>query len=357
MTPPALRVIAAAGIATVQDLGRPGWLAQGLSRGGAADPIALAEGATLLRHKADCAAIELISASLRVSSDTPLRIALTGAPMRASVTDAGETHPLAWNASHALPAGAELAIAPGTGGGFGYLHVGGGIETPMVLGARSAHLAAGIGAPLASGDSLPIGADPGGPVDLLIDPLPRFGGGTLRAVESLQTHLYPADQIARLQHTDFRRDSHGNRMGARLGLGDAEPFGAAGGLTIMSEIVQPGDIQVTGDGTPFVLMAECQTTGGYPRIATVLPCDLPIMAQAGPGAPLRVRLIDRDAARAAMADAARAIADLPRRVAPRIRDPWQIADLLAYNLVGGMVDAARPDHFPDHPEQHEDSPQ
>ncbi|WP_273502866.1 biotin-dependent carboxyltransferase family protein [Paracoccus sphaerophysae] len=340
-----LHILSAAGIVTVQDAGRPGFLAQGLSRGGAADPVALAEGAALLRQPVDTAAIELMSGALTARADQPTRIALTGAPMRATLTEGGETRTLDWHASHLLPAGAELALRPGPEGGFGYLHLGGGIATKPLMGARSAHLAGGVGGVLCAGDSLPLGEDSGSEVDLILDPLPRFGGGTLRAVESLQTALYGSDQIDRLQRTAFRRDSHGNRMGVRLDLDGAEPFTAEGGLSIVSEIVQSGDIQVTGDGTPFLLMAECQTTGGYPRIATVLPCDLPIVAQAAPGAVLRIALVGRDEALEVLRDAARALADLPRRIQPRLSSPERIADLLAFNLVGGVVDALRPDHI------------
>lgn len=329
-------VTAAAGTVTVQDRGRPGLLAQGLSRGGAADPVALAEGAALLGQGGDLAAIELMAGRVNLRFDAPVRVALTGAGMRAVTPDG----PLAWNASHALPAGAELTVTP-LGGGFGYVHFGGGVNTPLVMGARSAHLAGGVGRVLAAGDVLVLGDDGAGGADLLLDPIPRFGGGTVRAVESLQTGLYPPDQVARLQNTTFRRDSHGNRMGARLDLNGAPGFGAEGGLTIVSEIVQPGDIQVTGDGTPFVLLAECQTTGGYPRIATILPCDLPIVAQAVPGAELRIQMVSRAEAMAAMDAHTRALAGLGARIHPRIRHP-DTADLLAANLISGVVSAKEP---------------
>ena len=351
-----LVVLAASGAVTIQDRGRPGFLAQGLSPGGAADPLALAEGAALLDQPADLAAIELMSAAARFRAEAPMRIALTGAPMRAMLSHAGETRALAWNASHALPAGAELALSPGPAGGFGYLHLGGGIATPPLIGSRAAHLAAGLGGLLGAGTQLPLGPDPGTAVDRAIEPLARFGGGTLRATGSLQTALYGPDQIARLERTVFRRDAHGNRMGLRLNLDGAPPFEAPGGLLVVSDIVQPGDIQVTGDGTPFLLLGECQTTGGYPRIATVLPCDLPIAVQAPPGAALRIRMIGWDAAQEALATAARDLADLRRRIRPRLRDPAAIGDLLAYNLVGGMVDALRPDHI-DHPLQTDPDPQ
>lgn len=333
-----LIVLASSPGVTLQDEGRRGWLAQGLSRGGAADPVALAEGAALLGQSPGLAVVELANAPARFRATGPLRIALTGAAFRATLRERGEERPLSWNTSHALPAGAELSLSPGEGG-FAYLTPAGGIETPLVLGARSAHLAAGIGRALEGGEELAPGPDPGGPSDMVLDPLPRFGGGAVRVVESLQTSAFPTEQVERFRRTTFRRDARGNRMGVRLNPGDGTGFEAPGGLSILSEIVQPGDIQITGDGTPYVLLCECQTTGGYPRIATVLPCDLPRVAQAPPGAALTFRFVSRDEGRAAMADHARALASLRGRLRPRLRDPAAMADLLSYNLIGGVVSA------------------
>lgn len=327
---------------TVQDKGRPGWLAQGLSRGGAADPVALAEGAALLGQSDDLAVIELAGAPARFRTTAPLRVALTGVPFRAILQDGGDERMLDWNASHLLPAGTELALAP-LEGGFAYLAPAGGIDAPLILGARSAHLAAGIGGPLEAGAELPLGPDPGQGADLALDPLPRFGGGEIRVVESLQTALYPPAETERFQRTIFRRDTRGNRMGVRLNPEGGGSFEAPGGLSIVSEIVQPGDIQITGDGRPFVLLSECQTTGGYPRIATVLPCDLPRVAQAAPGAALTIRFVGRDEARQAMADHAQAVASLRGRLRPRFRDPPAMSDLLSYNLIGGVVSAREGD--------------
>lgn len=332
-----LIVLAASPGVTIQDQGRPGWLAQGLSRGGAADPVALAEAAALLGGNDDSAAIELAAGPARFRLTTPRRIALTGAPFRAVLRDATGDRLLSWHASHSLAPGAEITLTPGEAGGFGYLTPAGGIATPPILGSRSAHLAAGIGGALRAGLELPLGEAPPDLPDLILDPLPRFGGGEVRVVESLQTTLFPADEIARFQRVVFRRDARGNRMGARLDPNGNDGFALPGGLSVVSEIVQPGDIQITGDGTPYVLLCECQTTGGYPRIATVLPCDLPRVAQAPPGAALNFRLVTRTEARAAMAAHAAPLAGLQSRTRPALRDPATMADLLAYNLVGGVV--------------------
>jgi allophanate hydrolase len=330
----ALTVEAAGPGLTVQDLGRPGHLGHGLSQGGAADPLALAEGAALLGQPVACAALEMAGMGGRFTVEADTCIALTGAPMTATLEGAA----LAWNASHLLPAGAVLAIGGARRGAYGYLHLGGGIDTEPVLGARGAHLAAGIGRLLRDGDRLPLGRDGNGKgrTGLTLQVPDRFSGGTVRVVPSVQTGRFAREDLDRFEATAFTRDPRGNRMGVKMRF-DGAPFAARGQLNILSEIIVPGDIQATGDGAPYVLLAECQTTGGYPRIATVLPADLPLVAQAGPGAALRFAFVTRDAALAAETRARAHLKDLPRQVTPLIRDPHDIPDLLSYQLIGGVT--------------------
>ncbi|WFE76177.1 biotin-dependent carboxyltransferase family protein [Roseinatronobacter sp. S2] len=316
---------------TLQDRGRAGYLAQGLSRGGAADLLALAEGAALLGQDDSFAAIEVAGSFVTFQVSDPVRIALTGAPMRAHCDGAA----LAWNASHMLPAGATLDLA-GSAGGYSYVHIGGGIDADVMLGARSAHLAAGVGRMLADGDNLTTGADNGTRVGQTFTPLPRFDGGTLRLVQTPQTRLFAQAELARFQDTTFCKDARGNRMGQRL-VCDGAGFGLDAGLNILSETIVPGDVQITGDGAPFVLLAECQTTGGYPRIGTVLPCDLPRLVQAPQGAALKFAFVDLEQAVALeRAEGARR-AGLRGGLRPMIRDPHDMADLLAYQLISGVT--------------------
>nr|WP_309501658.1 urea amidolyase [uncultured Roseovarius sp.] len=323
---------------TVQDAGRPGWLDFGLSRGGAADMLALAEGAALLGEKGTHTAIEMAAMGGEFEASEDMRIALTGAPMKASI--AGTS--LAWNASHLLPAGARLSIGAAQTGNYGYLHVGGGIDTPEHLGARSAHIAAGVGAALDSDTVLKIGPDRGGATGMTLDVEDRFGGGEIRIVASFQTKLFAQEELTRLEATELRRDPRGNRMGIRLEP-DGDGFHAESGRTVVSEVVMPGDIQVTGDGTPFVLMTECQTTGGYPRIGTVLPCDLRRVAQAAPGARLRFRFVSlAEAVELERADR-KMLATLPQRLRALIRDPHMMTDLLSYQLISGVVSGTEDD--------------
>lgn len=319
---------------TVQDLGRPGTLSLGMSRGGASDRLALAEGAALLGQGGDLAAIEMQGIGGTFEAAQDLRIALTGAPMRAALE--GASKPLVWGGSHSLPKGARLTIGPVTQGMFGYLHVGGGIDLPRRMGARGTHLNAGLGAVLGPGERLPTGPDSGAGTGLILSQSDRFGGGEIRILEGPQTAFFATEDRARFERTRFARDARGNRMGCRI-VPDGDGFETAAGRSIVSEIVVPGDVQITGDGTPFVLLAECQTTGGYPRIGTVLPCDLPRVVQAQPGEALTFRFVGRDEGLAAEEAHARMVAALPDQIAPLVRDPQDIGDLLSYQLISGAI--------------------
>ena len=205
----ALRITRASPGLTIQDLGRQGYLTYGLSRGGAADPIALAEGAALLGQDTGCAAIEMAGMGGVFEATEDIRIALTGARMRATIDGEG----VAWNASHLLRAGSALTVGSAEVGVYGYLSVGGGLETNRVLGSRSAHLAAGIGGRIEAGAVLPVGADTGSAINQKLPSDPRFGGGVVRVVPSLQTALFDASEIARFEATVFRRkDCCGGRL-------------------------------------------------------------------------------------------------------------------------------------------------
>jgi biotin-dependent carboxylase-like uncharacterized protein len=305
---------------SLQDLGRPGYRAQGLTIGGAADTTAIHEGAALLGQSTSHAAIEMAGQGGSFTASADMRIALTGAEMAASVD--GET--LVWNASHLLPAGATLQLGGTRNGTYGYLHVGGGFATPTVMGSHASHLAGGIGGLLNAGDILPIGSDKGTEVAVT---LPKGDAS------------FSEDSFDRFTQTAFRRDARANRMGIRMDF-DGEGFNTAGQLSIVSEVVVPGDIQISGDGAPYVLMFECQTTGGYPRIGSVLPCDLPRAAQAQTGAPLTFEFLEMDAAVAVQNRYLADLKSLKSRVTPLVRDPARIRDLLSYQLISGVVSAS-----------------
>jgi allophanate hydrolase len=293
------------------------------------DPLALAEAAALLGQPLT-AAIEMIGAGGSFEADTDLAIALTGAPMQASLDGA----PLRWHACHLLPKGAKLDIGGVRGGAIGYLTVANGFATTPQMGSQAAHVSAGLGRALAPGDALPLAQGPARRTGFGLTPEDRFSGGTVRMVRSIQSPIYGEEMLANFAATRFTRDPRANRQGIRLTPPEGVGFLAQGGLTVVSEIIAPGDIQVTGDGAPFVLMRESQTTGGYPRIGTVLPADLVRIAQAPLGAEIRFDLLD-------LADAItaerRARATPVPPPTPLIRNPADIPDLAAYTLESGYI--------------------
>ncbi|WP_425596510.1 biotin-dependent carboxyltransferase family protein [Roseobacter litoralis] len=319
---------------SVQDMGRAGFLAYGLTRGGAADQIALHEAAALLGQSPTHAAIEMVGVGGTFESSVDTVIALTGAEMSASIDGSA----VVWHASHSLPKGAKLKIGGVLKGTYGYLSVAGGIDTPQIMGARSTHFKAGIGDVLEPGQTLPLGAATTQRPGFLIAASDRFAGGDIRIVPSVQTDQFSPETLTRFAQTTFRRDARGNRQGVRMDA-ETDGFFVDGGLSIVSEVITEGDIQVTGDGAPYVLMCECQTTGGYPRIGTVLPCDLARVAQAPVGAPLRFRFVTVDEAREVEIKSRAEIKALAGRAKPLVRDPHDISDLLSYQLVSGAVSA------------------
>lgn len=328
-----LQVISCGQGVTVQDKGRSGYLAFGLSRGGAADRLAVIEGAALLRQSDELAVIEMAGMGGTFAATRDLRIALTGAPMRATI-DGG---PIIWNASHLLPAGAKLTIGGAERGCYGYLHVGGGLATRCTLGARAVHVQAGLGKALLAGDCLPLGADkPGADIGVHLPVDDRFDGGSIRILPSLQTAFFADSELDRFVATTFTRDTRGNRMGVRI-VPDGAGFHSQAGLSVLSEVVVPGDVQVTGDGTPFVLLCECGTTGGYPRIGSVLPIDLPRVAQAAAGTKLRFNFITLDAAVAATRQETNRQNSLKNKARPLVRDPRDVENLLEYQLISGAT--------------------
>jgi allophanate hydrolase len=317
---------------TVQDLGRPGWTAQGLSTGGAADRLAILEAAAILDTPTQ-AGLEMMGFGGVFSVDSDTRIALTGGQMQASV----DGIPVPQNTTVLLRAGQKLTIGGAKQGVYGYLSFAGGIDTSPIMGSRATHLTAAIGALLQAETTLPIGEDtaPLAP-PVRLTPTVRSGGGTVRVMPGPQTDYFDADTVTRFSETPFVRSPRGNRQGVRMDH-DGRGFTLAGGLNITSDLIVPGDIQMTGDGVPYVLLAECQTIGGYPRIGTVLPADLPTVAQSAPGTKLRFVFVTVQEADATATPDKATLAALRTQVTPIIRDPHDIADLLSYQLISGVT--------------------
>lgn len=313
---------------SVQDLGRPGHIGLGLSRGGAADRAGFLDGLALVRNPLSAAGIEMAGMGGRFRFSQNARIALSGARMRATLEGA----PVEWNASYEIKAGEVLDVGAAIDGNYSYLHVSGGIETETELGGRAHHGIAGLGRPLADGDQLPIGeaTEDFGPPERL--PVPAVQTGPIRVIAGPQTALFDEGTLTRFQATEFTRSTTGNRQGVRMDS-DQAAFASGDQLTQVSDFIAEGDIQMTGDGAPYVLMGDCQTMGGYPRIGSVVPADLPRIAQALPGAKIRFEFITLDEADKLWQSDRDGLAERVKRLQPRTRDPREMADLLSYELV------------------------
>lgn len=313
---------------SVQDPGRAGQVGLGLSRGGAVDRPGFLAGAALLGQDPGLAALEMAGTGGVFRFARPTRLALSGARMRASLDGA----PLEWPAAHLAPAGGRLEIGAAEAGVYGYLHLGGGIAIAPELGGRGFHRIAGLGRPVAAGDDLPLGTDPAPdapPMRFLPAP-PR--SGPLRVMPGPQTDLFPPETRARFAATRFVRSARANRQGVRL-EGPGAPFAVPDQLNQVSDFIAEGDIQMTGDGTPYVLLADCQTMGGYPRIGTVIPADLPRVAQAQAGDAIGFRFVTLAEAETLWVSDEAVLARLSRRLQPRTRDPREMRDLLGYELI------------------------
>ena len=161
----------------------------------------------------------------------------------------------------------------------------------------------------------------------------------LRVVLGPQDDYFDAEAIAGFFAARYTVTGASDRMGMRL-TGPRIPH--ARGFDVISDAVATGSVQVPGSGEPIVMLAERQTTGGYPKLATVISADLRHAAQAPPGATLRFAPVDLAGAQRLRAAEIAGMAGLPQRLVPAgAAAGWSDADrLLGLNLISGVADAA-----------------
>lgn len=297
-----LAILSPGMLTTVQDLGRPGYEHMGVPPSGAMDPRALRLANALAGNPAGLAALEFTVTGGRLQvQDADCVIAFGGsAVLQLSVPDAPAPRVLPPWQSHRVPAGATLTVGPLERGMRGYLAVSGGIAVKPVLGSAStltrARLGGLEGRALARGDVLATGnprsayrrrwlasRDTGGfyrdaPIGVILGPQ--------------QDHFSQAE-IRRFLSATYRLAPQSDRMGLRL---DGPAIAHAKGADIITDPIAAGSIQIPGAGQPLIAMNDRQTTGGYPKIATVITADLPRLAQLRPGQPLRFEAMDPAAA-------------------------------------------------------------
>jgi len=266
-------------LTTIQDRGRTGLLAAGISASGPMDGAAFAR-AGCRAGSTGGAGIEFTRAGLDLHiRDGAVNIGWEGGAFAVAINGV----PASWPGGARLGAGDRLAIAPGPAGNYGYLRFGRNLALPPVLGSLATNTRAGLGGlegrGLRKGDSLVFEGDEG-PIRPPTEA--EAGDGPIRFVWGIHADLFEPALRARFVGAPFAVTPILDRMGVQL----ADPSGIFAGsafLSLVSEPVLPGDIQILGNGTPIVLMRDHQPTGGYPRIGTVISADLDRFAQIRPG--------------------------------------------------------------------------
>jgi biotin-dependent carboxylase-like uncharacterized protein len=276
-----LTVARAGPLCTLQDAGRQGFLRFGITPAGPMDWTAHRLAQRMLGNADGAAAVEIGPGGLDLRASGRQRLAICAPGFRVVL----DGQPLPSRVALTLEDGSALQILPGPAGTWGYLALPGGVDGPVVMGSRSSHLRSGLGrGPFQPGDRLEALAAGADAPDTGLYPPVRRDDGPLRFVPGPQDDLFAPDVQALLARATFHLSPRSDRMAYRLS-GPALP--AMAGHDIVSDGITMGAIQVPGDGQPFVLMADRQPTGGYPKIGTVIRADLPRLAQARAGQVLR----------------------------------------------------------------------
>jgi KipI family sensor histidine kinase inhibitor len=286
-----LEIIEPGPMTSVQDLGRTGFRHLGIALGGAADPISQRVANRLIGNPDGAAVLECCLRGPVLKFHQSSRMAFVGwADLRAgSVIE--------------VKAGGEIDLRGRMRSVRGYVAIAGGIDVPHVIGSRATDLRSGFGGfrgrALMAGDRLPIGPPHDGPKPgrWRVGWPEAAGPGRmieLRFLPGMQMEWFSTRAQRRFRSTEFAVSTMSDRMGVRL---DGAALDLADLREMVSQPVAPGSVQVPPNGQPIVLMPECQTIGGYPQIGHVISADLPELARAWPGTPIRFREVSLDEAR------------------------------------------------------------
>lgn len=284
MTDAALRVNFAGPLVTFQDGGRHGQMRFGVSASGPMDRLSASAANVALGNMPEATLIEISMGGLVLECTSgALSVAVAGGDF--SVERSGET--LSGWSVFALEQGDKLSVRPAKSGSWTYLAFAGSVEATTWLGSASTHSTSGFGGgQLTTGQDIKVSnarihEDRHGSIER-----PSF----LPETEEIRVVLGPQDlhfskaALAAFQSQPFALTSAFDRMGVRL---SGPELSLNGALSIPSEAITRGSIQVAGDGVPTVLLADHQTTGGYPKIATVISGDIDRISQMRAGNPVR----------------------------------------------------------------------
>ena len=284
-------------MATIQDMGRYGFLSQAVPVSGAMDMLSARIANICLGNDHNAAVIEFTyaGAEFGAATDVVLSYAGSGAVLKCDDKILPAERPVF------IPKGSAIKLMNGQAGSRTYVAVAGGWDVPMVLGSRGTYIAAGIGGvdgrALLPGDilsscvdistisqrifnSLRVDATHHAGWSLRSDTLLPDNRKMIRVVPGPEFTWFEGNSLIDFLSTPYTLSLQSNRMGCHL---EGAKIGRLVKNELLSTAVTPGTIQVTGGGRMILLTADCQTTGGYPRIAQVAAVDMPLCGQLKPG--------------------------------------------------------------------------
>lgn len=267
---------------SIQDTGRFGFRHMGITVSGCLDSMLARCANALVGNAPDCACIEIRAVGPKLQlKQGRVRVALAGDISATLQRFGGEALEVpAW--SSITLAVHDVLEVRSLKGGTAYLAVAGGIESPLQLGSRSTYQRALIGGidgrPITTGNLLPCSTQTRLEHREYRAAPWRYEDGPIRVMLGPQDGYFKAESVEQFLNSGYQVTPQQDRMGMRLDgaqLVHVTPEAA----DIVSDGVTPGVIQVPGNGQPIILLADCQTVGGYPKIATVISADLPRLAQ------------------------------------------------------------------------------
>jgi antagonist of KipI len=267
-------------LTTLQDLGRWGRQASGVPVAGPMDIYSHRLANRRAGNSDEAAALEVTLIGPHLQARGDLVCAVAGADFVVEVNGSRVDTTACFDVAD----GATLRFGARRAGARATLAVRGGFDMPAAFGSRATSVVSRMGPfggrALAAGDELPAGR----PADVTVQAgrplgLPS-GGARVRVIMGPHDGMFTSDAIAALSSSPFVVTPQSNRMGYRLGGVLLQTRAPA---RMLSEATPVGSLQVSGSGLPILLMADRQTTGGYPRIATVISADLPLAGQLAPG--------------------------------------------------------------------------
>lgn len=315
-----LKVIRPGIQASVQDLGRRGHRHSGVAQSGALDHYAMTQANYLLGNTANEATIEIAAGPFEIAAQGKVTATVTGHRTKITKTgNNGSVSSIRTGQVFFLLPGDHLTIEPKDQLGRCYLALQGGVDVPLVLGSRSTDIAAGFGGfegrCLQRNDIIISQKSNPATLSSMKERFakPESSGHTIRVIPGPEYPYLTVSSQQQLWLSDWKTSTESNRMGCRLIESPHRDSAKQKSLKLIdgktslshsmpSHAVIPGTIQLPPQGMPIILLADCQTTGGYPRIGQVIEADLWRLAQMSVNSLFRLVECDRKTAVNALRD-------------------------------------------------------